>query len=393
MNRKLLPFIFLLSLGTVYAQTIVPQANPSTYTMNRGGYGFDSVLRVPIRSLNTSLYPLVPLKGRIQIGLGDNQLYYHDGFGFRSLMRIDAATDTISNMRASIATRALKTVALTINGVTKDLSTNQTWTIPVVSPADTVNRWKPISYVPSFVSLTGKPTTLFGYGITDAYPLTGNPSNFLTSISSAQIASALGFTPYSASNPNNYITQSNVTYASLPDKPTIPTNTNQLTNGSGFITGINSTMVTSAIGYTPVNPNGTNTQYIAGDGSKITFPAIPFVTSDYVVTRPVNSTNFTISSTRPATVRYNIRITCTATIGSASTGRVLFQYSTNGGSTWTDGGEVENSNTVTLAIALNSVTTQTGFIVWSVPAGALCRLVSTNTGTTTITYVRGQETY
>lgn len=33
----------------------------------------------------------------------------------------------------------------------------------------------------SFASLTGKPTTLSGYGITDAYPLSGNPSGFLTS--------------------------------------------------------------------------------------------------------------------------------------------------------------------------------------------------------------------
>lgn len=40
-----------------------------------------------------------------------------------------------------------------------------------------------ISSVPpqSFASLTGKPTTLSGYGITDAYPLTDNPSGFLTS--------------------------------------------------------------------------------------------------------------------------------------------------------------------------------------------------------------------
>jgi hypothetical protein len=38
---------------------------------------------------------------------------------------------------------------------------------------------------------------------------------------------------------------------------TIPTNTNQLTNGAGFITGINSSMVTTALGYTPPQPNGT----------------------------------------------------------------------------------------------------------------------------------------
>lgn len=34
----------------------------------------------------------------------------------------------------------------------------------------------------SFASLTSKPTTLSGYGITDAYPLTGNPSGFITSM-------------------------------------------------------------------------------------------------------------------------------------------------------------------------------------------------------------------
>lgn len=40
---------------------------------------------------------------------------------------------------------------------------------------------------------------------------------------------------------------------------TVPTNTNELTNGAGFITGITSTDVTTALGYTPynsTNPNG-----------------------------------------------------------------------------------------------------------------------------------------
>lgn len=40
-------------------------------------------------------------------------------------------------------------------------------------------------------------------------------------------------------------------YNDLSNKPTIPTNTNQLTNGAGFITGITKTMVTNALGYTP----------------------------------------------------------------------------------------------------------------------------------------------
>jgi len=43
-------------------------------------------------------------------------------------------------------------------------------------------------------------------------------------------------------------------YNSTTGVITIPTNNNQITNGAGYITGINSSMVTTALGYTPV-PN------------------------------------------------------------------------------------------------------------------------------------------
>lgn len=104
--------------------------------------------------------------------------------------------------------------------------------------------WKP-SVTWNFSQIVSRPTTLAGYGITDAYPLSGNPSNFLTGITSSQVATALGYTPYNATNPNNYIS------------------------------GINSGMVTGALGYNPINPNGSANQYIAGDGTKINFPSIP----------------------------------------------------------------------------------------------------------------------
>lgn len=86
----------------------------------------------------------------------------------------------------------------------------------------------------------------------------------ITSITSQMVVEALGFTPYDAANPNGYITsaalsgyQPKITssaklaaslvsglatvatsgsYNDLSNKPTIPTNTNQLTNGAGFIT-------------------------------------------------------------------------------------------------------------------------------------------------------------
>lgn len=46
-------------------------------------------------------------------------------------------------------------------------------------------------------------TRTFGTG--HYYPLSGNPSAFLTAITGSMITTALGFAPYSASNPNSYI--------------------------------------------------------------------------------------------------------------------------------------------------------------------------------------------
>lgn len=97
----------------------------------------------------------------------------------------------------------------------------------------------------SWSDIQSRPNTLSGFGIADAYPLTGNPSGFITGVTFQQIINALGFTPYNVSNPSN------------------------------FITGITNNDVTAALGYTPINPNGTAQQYINGAGQKVLFPALP----------------------------------------------------------------------------------------------------------------------
>lgn len=111
------------------------------------------------------------------------------------------------------------------------------------------------------------------------------------------------------------------------------------------------------------------------------------------VTRPINSTTFTVSTTKLAWVSYTVNISCTATIGSTANGKVALQYSTNAGSTWIDVADASNSNTVTLAVALQSVNTSDMVISGCIPANALVRMVSTITGTATTTFVRAQETY
>jgi hypothetical protein len=132
-------------------------------------------------------------------------------------------------------------------------------------------------------TITSTPTTISGYGITNAYTdaqiqnffnganaITGyNKSNwdtaygwgnhasggYLTGITSSQVTTALGYTPYNSTNPSGYITgitSSNVTTA-LGYTPYNSTNPN------GYITGITSSNVTTALGYTPynsTNPSG-----------------------------------------------------------------------------------------------------------------------------------------
>lgn len=146
---------------------------------------------------------------------------------------------------------------LNINGTTYDLSSNRTWTVGDISssnfyanpswltelnyskitdppsiPTNTnqlINGSGFLTSVPAqtFASITFKPTTLSGYGILDAYPLTGNPSGFLTSFTEVDpmvpsySKSLTGFNIIKSdadllyyplvSNPNNYVTSSSLT--------------------------------------------------------------------------------------------------------------------------------------------------------------------------------------
>lgn len=95
------------------------------------------------------------------------------------------------------------------------------------------------------------------------YPLSGNPSGFLTGITSAQVATALGFTPYSAANPSGYIAASALTP--------------YLTTASAASTYATQSALATGLAAKFNVPSGTAAQYLRGDGSTATFPAIPTV--------------------------------------------------------------------------------------------------------------------
>ena len=111
----------------------------------------------------------------------------------------------------------------------------------------------------AWINVTGKPTW-----ITDNKP-TYSYSEILNTPDLSVYATQSWVTG------KGYITASALEPYAL--KTAIPTNTNQLNNGAGFITGITSSMVTTALGYTPLSTGGgtingdakiTNDLYLGG---------------------------------------------------------------------------------------------------------------------------------
>ena len=100
-----------------------------------------------------------------------------------------------------------------------------------------------------------------------------NLSGYLTSINSSQITTALGFTPYNATNPANYITSSSLSVvtanASGNGNLTYTSGTFTFTppNLSNYLTGITGTQVTTALGYTPVQLTQFSVQTNSANGS------------------------------------------------------------------------------------------------------------------------------
>lgn len=171
-----------------------------------------------------------------------------------------------------------------------------------------------------------------------------------------------------------------------------PDQTVSLTSG----TGISTSGTYPSFTVTNTAPDQTVT-LTAGRGIAITgtYPnfTVSLVTPTIsIVTRSVNS-NFTISSTKEATVTYTV--TCSVTnplLVGTSTATAFLEYSINGGSSWLLPSQTGNSSGVGVTVTLQLTNGQTGTLVGVIPANALTRIRTTTAGTASVTYVTGQET-
>lgn len=304
-----------------------------------------------ILATNNLTYPVIAIIGQAQndsqsaaeaVDFTELQLPGFPSVEFRPLYKlifqcadscsnaVHASLVSITDIR-SIAAAGTAASIVTDHGNLSGLSDDDHPQYIHVDTLRTVSAAVKASFLPSQTSNTGKFlqtdgtatswAALTSSNVTTALGFTPynatNPSGYISGITSGMVTTALGFTPYNATNPSGYVTAAgargaiSVTGAGSYDSATgvinivggvtsFNTRTGAITlssadvttalgftpynntNPSGYITGITSTMVTTALGFTPYNssnPNG----YISSITSANVTTALGFT--------PYNATN------------------------------------------------------------------------------------------------------
>lgn len=181
------------------------------------------------------------------------------------------------------------------------------------------------------------------------------------------------------------------------NKPSIPAA--QVNSDWSASSGVSLILNKPSIPAAQVNSDWNATSGLAQILNKPTIPSVVTPTINNGVSRSIvtstSATGFQISSTRQSRASYTIDTSTTATIGGASTATVYLETAATNSTTpsdWTIIDKISNGQTITLAIALQSVQTATLKLDANIAVGAYVRIRSANTGTSSTTYYLGQET-
>jgi len=159
-------FFVLISVIVISQTQINVNGTINTFSSYKGATGADLYIRAPKRTLNI-VFHAVDSVGNLQIDPVDSILAFYTGNAWRK---------TLSEYKASLLYQPIG------NYLSGTDTSNMSAAINLkLNKSDTTGKWKPSNWFPLFSQVLSRPTTLIGYGITDAYPLTGNPSGFLMS--------------------------------------------------------------------------------------------------------------------------------------------------------------------------------------------------------------------
>ncbi len=239
------------------------------------------------------------------------------------------------------------------------------------------------SHTHSFADITGKPTTLSGYGIADAVSQSSLTTTLNGYVNQAGARSAVSLTTTGTSGAATYNSTTGV--LNIPNYAVSTGTVTSVTAGTGLSGGTITTSGTISM------PNvGTAGSY----NGTITTDAQGRVTggTNRSFTSPARSLNtaFQISATQDAQVSYAVDITVAALILAGTSGRVYLEYAT-------DSGFTTGVTTVTSAISstggvLNITNVNTANLSGVIPAGRYVRLRTANVaGTPTYSFQSAQE--
>lgn len=216
MKKTLLLSLFLASMLSAFSQSTTLILNSNQAQINRGGYQVDSNLVVPVRD-TTLIYPNLRNLGTIQIRRTDNKLYYYNGsrwvnpsdfvnidnkpmFFPTNIANVQGLSAFNSNIQSQIDNRMVIGSAISYTQIT-----GFNWPNLAEKPTAFPST---IGLIPSLsFKLDSVATAISGKQPAGSY---------LTSITGQQVRDAVGFDPYPASNPNGYITASQVPAAPVP---------------------------------------------------------------------------------------------------------------------------------------------------------------------------------
>ena len=121
-------------------------------------------------------------------------------------LKINGSADvaTQSYVGTQLGSYIPSTRSITINGTTYDLSADRSWTITsMIYPSAGIALSTGSAWGTSITNNSTNWNTAYGWG-------NHASAGYLTGITSAQVTTALGYTPYNSTNPNGYITSSSL---------------------------------------------------------------------------------------------------------------------------------------------------------------------------------------